>query len=91
LESVKLPLPEFLVVGQPFLSRPKRGGIETDDLKAAASLARDQFRGLQDFEVLGHRGQGNAVRLGDLADGLFPGCDVPKNRPARGVGKSVKD
>ena len=83
--------PEFLVVGQPFLCRPKRGGIETDDLKAAASLARDQFRGLQDFEVLGHRGQGNTVRLGDLADGFLLGCDVAKNGPARRVGKSVKD
>ena len=91
LESVKLPLPEFLVIGQPFLSRPKRGGIETDDLKAATPLARDQFRGFQDFQVLGHRNQGDTVRFGDLADHLFSGCDVAKNRPARGVGKSVKD
>jgi hypothetical protein len=91
LESIQLMLPEFLVVGQPFLCRPKGGGIETDDLKAATPFARDQFRGFQDFEVLGYRSQGDTVRLGNLADGLFFGCDVAKNRPARGVGKSVKD
>jgi len=81
-----MPSPEFFVISQPFLSRPKRGGIETHDLKAAASLARDEIRGLKDFEVLGYRSQGNTVGLGDLADGLFPGSDVAKNRPARGVG-----
>jgi hypothetical protein len=91
LESVKLPPPEFLVISQPFLSRPKRGGIETHDLKAAASLARDQFRGFEDLEVLGHCCKRDTVRLGDLADGFLLGCDVAKNGPARRVGKSVKD
>jgi hypothetical protein len=91
LESVKLPPPEFLVISQPFLSRPKRGGVETHDLKAATPLARDQFRGFEDFEVLGHCSQRDTVRLGNLADGLLLGSDVAKNRPACGVGKSVKD
>jgi hypothetical protein len=91
LESVKLPLPEFLVIGQPFLSRPQRGGIESHNLEAAAPLARDQFRRFKDLQVLGHCGQRDTVRLGNFADCLFPGGNVAQDRPARRVGERVKD
>jgi hypothetical protein len=91
LESVKLPLPEFLVIGQPFLGRPKRGGVESHNLKAAAPLARDQFSGFQYLQVLGHGGQRNTIRLSNFADRFFLARDVPQNRPARRVGECVKD
>lgn len=85
LEYVELLVPEFVVEGQPLLGRPEGFGIESYDLKVAASLSCDELGGLQHFEVLGYGGQRHGVGLRDLADGLGLCGDVLKDGATRGV------
>ncbi len=47
LECVELLVPEFVVEGQPLLGGPEGFGIESYDLKVAASLSCDELGGLR--------------------------------------------
>ena len=90
-QSIQAGAPKRAVIGQPLVGFMQNRRVETDDLKAAAALAGDELRGLEDFEVFGDGGQGEGVWSGEVANGLFAGRDIVKDGAAGGVGEGVED
>lgn len=67
-ETVELMLPEAAIAGDPRVGLAHRAGDETAAAHSAVAPAHHESRVLEHPQVLGHRGQGHAERVGEGAD-----------------------
>ena len=83
-------LPRKPVLRQPLFGFFERLRGKLAPARASNFLLRDKPGFLQHANMLHHRGQGHAVRLGQFCDGRLAEYQGRQNRAARGVSEGAK-